>query len=323
MKQTIYRIIILAAVLILLASYPMTRADASVTVIDLGTLGGDNSTALAINDKLHIVGHSETAQGWEHAFLWKKGQMIDLGTLFEYGSSDAFDINNRGEVVGRSDTEHAETHAFLWNAGVMIDLGTLGGSYSEAAAINDNGLIVGTSTTSDGTSGFLWVNGAMIELVGLVTANDINNFGVIVGGCEVSPGETRACLWENGEIAILGTLGGWSDAYSINDARQVIGFSRTDDDYLHSFFWENGVIEDIGTLGGTTTWANKINNAGKIVGTSTNSLGEQQVYIWENGVMTPVGDLWSVGNAINTNGKIVGNIAMDDGSAHAALWLLK
>ena len=118
---------------------------------DLGTLGGTDSSATAINDRGEIVGYSTTATSDRHAFLWRRGEMIDLGTL---GGIDSFAvaINNRGQVVGRSDsvmaypdTSYWRSHAFLWQDGQMTDLGTLGGRNSGAEGINDVGQIVGYS----------------------------------------------------------------------------------------------------------------------------------------------------------------------------------
>ena len=40
--------------------------------LDLGTLGGDMSEALAINDRGQVVGDSYTAEGEMHATLWTK-----------------------------------------------------------------------------------------------------------------------------------------------------------------------------------------------------------------------------------------------------------
>jgi probable HAF family extracellular repeat protein len=50
-------------------------------MVDLGTLGGHNSSALAINDKGEIVGAAETRSGELHAFIYRKGTMTDLGIL--------------------------------------------------------------------------------------------------------------------------------------------------------------------------------------------------------------------------------------------------
>jgi len=41
------------------------------TMRDLGTLGGDWSLALAINEKGHVTGEAKVASGSVHAVLWK------------------------------------------------------------------------------------------------------------------------------------------------------------------------------------------------------------------------------------------------------------
>ena len=50
-----------------------------ISVADLGTLGGAESVAMAINTYSEIVGEADTADGKEHAFLFTDGQMYDLG----------------------------------------------------------------------------------------------------------------------------------------------------------------------------------------------------------------------------------------------------
>ena len=49
------------------------------TVTDLGTLGGDFSTAFAINDSGQVVGTARNASGEERAFLYDSGIMTGLG----------------------------------------------------------------------------------------------------------------------------------------------------------------------------------------------------------------------------------------------------
>ena len=79
---------------------------------DLGTLsGGTESFGVAINDHGEVTGNAN-ASGQLPAFVWSRGQMIDLGTLGG-GQSSARAINNHGRVTGSSQTEGGEFHASL------------------------------------------------------------------------------------------------------------------------------------------------------------------------------------------------------------------
>jgi len=82
------------------------------TVVDLGTLGGTQSEAMAINSRSQIVGISETASStnenpiWD-AFLWQGGRMVDLGAGYPVA------INDRGQIIG-STTDSIPSHALVW-----------------------------------------------------------------------------------------------------------------------------------------------------------------------------------------------------------------
>jgi probable HAF family extracellular repeat protein len=74
-------------------------------MVDLGTLGGTFSVALAVSPGGQVVGFSNTAGDAEqHAFSWTQaGGMVDLGTLG--GTfSEALAVNPGGQVVGFSST---------------------------------------------------------------------------------------------------------------------------------------------------------------------------------------------------------------------------
>jgi probable HAF family extracellular repeat protein len=107
-------------------------------VTDLGTLSASD-----LNNAGQVVGQAGTTDGFNHAFLWDNGTMIDLGTLGGTNSG-AYGINDLGQVVGAATLPaEASLHAFLVTpqGGVwfqdsdldgrndfMIDLGTLNSS---------------------------------------------------------------------------------------------------------------------------------------------------------------------------------------------------
>jgi probable HAF family extracellular repeat protein len=126
-------------------------------MLDLGTLGGHNSWARAINNSNQVVGESDTADFNTHAFLWSGGVMTDLGTLGGRSSSAAA-INEQGHVVGWAENAAGQRRAFIWINGVMTDLNSallfgqsLGGLVlTEARGINDAGQIVGFASRPGG-----------------------------------------------------------------------------------------------------------------------------------------------------------------------------
>jgi probable HAF family extracellular repeat protein len=136
-------------------------------ITDLGTLGGNWSSAYGLNDWGQAAGTSSiNSVGTMHAFYFSNTTgMIDLGTLGGT-SSNAVGINLSGEVVGSSQTTSGFSNAFVWNSGTFSDLGTLGGNQSYGEAINDSGMVVGYSWTAGNTitHGFVYSNGVMVDL---------------------------------------------------------------------------------------------------------------------------------------------------------------
>lgn len=298
------------------------------TVTDLGTLGGTNSVAHAVNNLGQVVGNSRLANGEEHAFLWKDGMMTDLGTLGGTGSQ-ALGVNDRGQIVGRSTLANGDLHAFLWEDGTMTDLGTLAGTFAVATAINDRGQVVGVSRASDGgLHAFLWERGTMMDLGTLGGRNSegraINNRGQVVGYSILANGESHAFLWENRTMTDLGTLGGtWSRARGINDRGQVAGFSMLADFDFHAVLWEDGTMTDLGTLGGTQSLAFGINELGQVVGESTLADGETRAFVWRDGTMSGLGTLGGTSGAaegVNELGQVVGGSRLANEQTHATLW---
>jgi uncharacterized membrane protein len=149
---------------------------------DLGTIPGfGGGRALRNNDDGWVVGFavdplpnglatpSAGAPLERHAWLYRDGELLDLGTLGGTNSA-ALSLNNHGQVVGYSEvavdvTPGAEaspvageespppTHAFIWQEGVMSDLNDLASGdelvIEAAYAINDAGQIAGGAIVGD------------------------------------------------------------------------------------------------------------------------------------------------------------------------------
>jgi probable HAF family extracellular repeat protein len=85
---------------------------------DLGTLGGTNSTAWAININGVVVGSSDDANGNQHAFRWDSVHgMKDLGLLPGYDSTVALSINKAGQITGGAYNSSTQTFGgFVWDS---------------------------------------------------------------------------------------------------------------------------------------------------------------------------------------------------------------
>ena len=232
------------------------------SLTDLGTLGGQQSAALGINNAGTICGWADTASGNTVAALWNGGAVTALPTLGG-ASGTAWGINDAGAAVGYSYLSTGGYHATLWSGGGVQDLGTLGGSYSIAYDINNQGAVVGTASNSAGQDrAVLWGPGGVNDLGALsggqwTAASEINNSGqVILWGTPLGATDDRAAFWNgnpSSPVISLGTFGGsQSWAYGLNDQGYVVGSADEPGGTYHAFVWNGTEMVDLGTWEGIT-----------------------------------------------------------------------
>jgi len=314
---------------------PRAEEQARYEVVDLGTLGGERSQANAINDRGDVVGWAETgeenrSQGQiQHAFLWNpEDGMRDLGSVERswYDGSVAYDVNNHGVVVGSSYV------AFRWNSTEgMVVLPPQSGPYaifqSQATAINDRGVIVGSRDTgAQEDKAVLWKAGRVRRLNAHYhhgQANDVNDAEVVVGGGESQGFEPYlAFLWRRGRAVRPLSSSPWtthchSSAYGINNRGEFVGQACA-----RAFLSTRGRVTYLPILPGDRySYALSINERGQIVGWSRNLWDHpkdaeevQRAVLWELGTIYDLNALiprdsgWQLQEAtdINERGQIVG-----------------
>lgn len=259
-------------------------------MLDLGTLGGTQSVAYGINFYGRVVGQSQTGavdgngNPILNGFLTESNAAIDPQTDSVYtlggNNSAAFSINDGDLVVGTAQDANGIYWSTLWNGGSTQSLGALASSATpindQASGINNSGLIVGQSITNSGLNHAFLYNGGMADLTaslaGASAATAINASGQ-VAGVYTNPAteELDACLWTNGSLTDIGTLGISSMAHALNSFGQVVGESVTSGSGIHAFLYLNGGILDLNALlpansGWTLVSAYGINDGGQIVG---------------------------------------------------------
>jgi probable HAF family extracellular repeat protein len=134
------------------------------TYLDLGTLGGNRSTAHGINEWGLVVGSADEGPGDSHAFIWDPVYgMSNLGTLG--GAYSVANAMSRTIAVGESQTGAGDYHAMLYDLngpGYPVDLNDLippgsGWVLTAATGINACGAIVGAGLINGQDHAFLLI----------------------------------------------------------------------------------------------------------------------------------------------------------------------
>jgi probable HAF family extracellular repeat protein len=254
-------------------------------------------------------------------------------TIVGPASSRATDINNAGVVVGTYPigTGGINTGSFINRGSGFVNLGTLGGTSSQVVAINDKGEVLGNRTTASGQQrGFIYYHGTRRDLGSIpsmpLTYVDINNAGYTLALGTIpdpagGPGLRSFLRDPSGRLRNLGTLPGENavtQAEALNNRNQVAGESGpflAPDPPLRAFLWTKGVIRDLGDFGSTPNYGLGINDRGQVTGYASLPLGfhNQVAFIYSHGRLIdidrrpPTADRFSLGEAINNLGHVVGS----------------
>jgi probable HAF family extracellular repeat protein len=294
-------------------------------VKDLGTLGGSFSISFGVNNAGDAGGAANVPGEYQHAFLWRRGHMYDLGTLGGFNSNSGAP-NGQDELAIVSETSSPDPLgenfcaygtgltclAAIWREGGLHPLPTLGGSNGQGYNVNDRGKVAGVSEIGTHDSKCPWPQVLDFE----------------------------ATVWDaDGHAHELRPLPGDTVGFALNmnNRGQVAGSTGTCDNTAlfplqvgpHAVLWDNGKPIDLGSLGGAmVSTAAVVNNLGVVVGAS-DLPGDNAIhsFMWtKEGGMKDLGtvgtDSSSFAAGLNDAGQVVGGSCEPNlsGNCRAYLW---
>lgn len=248
-----------------IASHAFYISSIRLGMLDLGTNGGTLAGGNATQAKTVVGASTVTGDVAYCGFSWTQaGGMINLNTLANdlclngYNSYAIGISTNAAVAVGNSDAPDGSTHAVAWGLTTVpptiYDLSTLGGSYAQADAINESGLVVG--------------------------------FSSLPGDAQI---DAITCSGAPAVCSDIGNLGGsYAQANGVNDSGVVVGESNiTGDTDVHAFVWTSGSgMVDLNTLLPEGSPFIELNSAnfiapdGTIVGVGTALDGQSHAFTW-------------------------------------------
>lgn len=300
-------------------------------------------SAKSINNHGQVVGEFLSDTGEIHAFMWSNGDFHDIHA-FDDNTSSAYFINDCGQIIGEHSSrikdntpeppgtvgyilqvqkwKVTQIRSFIWENGAASELTYPGIEFARPLAINNAGQTVGDFFDKLGQHCFIFENGKITDMGTSADEHSrfctaINDFGLVVG--EENSGHIHSSfLFENGVRRELPSLGGgFTKAYSVNNAGMVVGESRMPSGTPHAVIWQDAQIRDLGSLSGEgRSMAYAVNNKGQVVGASSvNGSSEGHAFIWQDGRMVdldtllPPGSGWRLWQAegINDHGQIIGS----------------
>jgi probable HAF family extracellular repeat protein len=169
----------------------------------IGSLGGDFTQALGINDLGQVTGVSTLSDGAQRAFLWNGTTISDIGDAPAGGKNPVGRfINHAGQVAGSYNDAGGLISTFFFDGSTLRDIGNLGGQFPDRTRVrglNDAGLVVGEAATVATGGGdfhaFLWDGTTLLDLAGTISRGDAVNESGQVAGFMLVNGQGDATVW--------------------------------------------------------------------------------------------------------------------------------
>jgi probable HAF family extracellular repeat protein len=250
--------------------------------------------------------------------------LVALGTLAG-DSSAALGLNDRRQVVGRAQDSRGEWRAFVWETGRMQDLGTLR-DFSTATAINNAGLIVGSTTTPlhpFETQAVRWSDGEVLPLPDETLAWRGHAVDVDETGRILVASVNLGILWVDGDTIQLRNEESQNfHPRAFNEHGDVVG-SDTWSGLYRALILRDGVFGTVASSRVPPASATGINNRGDVIGVTGNEYVHEAFLREAGGGNRPLpslGGRQSIPADLNDSRQVVGLSDSPAGEQRGVLW---
>ncbi len=347
------RALLLSVLLCLAFLFSMTRppaAAAQPAAIYAMDFVATAATGIAMNNAGDVIGTSYPDPGCGpfclpplETVVWRGGQRLVLPTVPGLSGVYLVDINDQGWIAGFAGFPGTTTHAAVWkpvgDSYQVIDLGALPGhTVSQAAGIDNQGRVVGWSTTLSfppSSSPFMWTEaGGMVDLSAMGYPDE-QPIAMSPNGTVATPG-TWYHLGDPGSVVILppppqGFYPPGTYPTAINDAgdqaRFLVATSGQNLRYLfryqHAGTWQQLSLSGNGNL--SPYGVGSVNEAGDITATV---LGAGVIAAGPDGLAQPLtpflspaypGSTVTIGGPMNESGQILAQVMVGQSQRLARL----
>lgn len=257
-----------------------------------------------------------TSGPFESSFAWTVGGGGRPAATFlppppagvAWTASRAVAINASGVFVGRFDTSalpYELPRGFRCRGGVTVELFGPEGTPARPTALNDDGWIVGSTTTALGERAVLWNPDLVASYLDpLEVAHDLNGARQVLGSVATSS-IPRGVLWQAGVVTELGDLDpvgqGAVHPTALNELGQVVGHARIGSQQ-HAFRWTQAAgMRALPSDFASGNQALGLNDAGWVVGLAHVGTSGPMPVLW-----SPADELTTLAERVTPFGSLTG-----------------
>jgi probable HAF family extracellular repeat protein len=171
------------------------------TTTNLGTLGGNSSQALAINNLGHVAGTSKDASGNNRAFIYANGKMEAVNLS---GANKAVGLNDAGQILVSTSAFGGPNSPWIYDHGTTTGLSLGVNGTMTGVDLNNRGEAIGTAVLDSDWNGHSWLytDGRTWDLNELVanenwidiSVRDLNDRGQILAEARFTDGTSGFIL---------------------------------------------------------------------------------------------------------------------------------